>query len=236
MLITKLEVWIMSVASTFERQMLDLINAERASVGVAPLALELRLNDASEDHSVWMDQSLTFSHTGTGGSDPGDRMRASGFEFEGQWTWGENIAYQSERGAPGIADDVVDLHTALMNSPGHRANILNPNFDLIGIGIEVGDNRGFDAVYVTQNFAATAAPVQLDTGGSSPTPPGILFGTNGNDRLDGTAGADEIRTGNGDDRLDGLGGDDTIHGGAGSDSIAAGAGNDRVFGGAQHDT
>lgn len=76
----------MSVASTFERQMLDLINAERANAGVAPLTLERRLNDASEDHSLWMDESLNFSHTGVGGSDPGDRMRAAGFEFEGQWT------------------------------------------------------------------------------------------------------------------------------------------------------
>ena len=50
-----------------------------------------------------------------------------------------------------------DVHESLMNSPGHRANILNPAFDEIGIGIENGDFEGFDSVMVTQNFGATDA-------------------------------------------------------------------------------
>ncbi|WP_299694133.1 CAP domain-containing protein [uncultured Tateyamaria sp.] len=219
----------MSVANAFERQMLDLINAERAARGIDPLTLERRLNDASEDHSNWMDTSRNFSHTGAGGSSPGDRMRDAGFAFSGNWTWGENIAFQSERGAPGISDDVVDLHEALMNSPGHRANILNPNFELIGIGIEEGDGRGYDAVYVTQNFARTSAPVQLDQPGAptptpTPTPPGpdtSLIGGAGNDALMGT-GAGDIMRGNG--------GQDTVSGGAGGDRLFGGDGNDRVFG------
>src|SRR5690606_2822271 len=103
-----------------------------------------------------------FSHTGAGGSDAGERMQDAEFRFSGNWTWGENIALQSERGAEGIADDVADLHRSLMNSPGHRANILDPKFDHVGIGIEQGEYRGFDAVVVTQNFAATSAPVVPD--------------------------------------------------------------------------
>ena len=151
----------MSAASSFERMMLDLINEERTSRGFNPLTLELRLNEASEDHSVWMDETRNFSHTGEGGSDAGDRIRDTGFQLTGNWTWGENIAFQSERGAAGIADDVADLHEALMNSPGHRANILNPSFELIGIGIEEGDGRGFDGVYVTQNFARTLSLIHI---------------------------------------------------------------------------
>jgi len=241
----------MSVASTFERQMLDLINEERTSRGLNALTLELRLNEASEDHSIWMDTTGNFSHTGVGGSDPGDRIRDADFVFSGSWTWGENIALQSERGAPGIADDVIDLHNALMNSPGHRANILNPNFELIGIGIELGDGRGYDAVYVTQNFARTSAPVQLDTGAApapQPTAPepapepepvtddDVLNGTNGNDRLDGGAGDDVLRGQSGDDALLGRVGNDTIEGGDGRDRIAAGDGNDIVRGGSGNDT
>ncbi|WP_299701847.1 CAP domain-containing protein [uncultured Tateyamaria sp.] len=232
----------MSVASSFERQMLDLINEERTSRGLDPLTLERRLNDASEDHSDWMDQTGNFSHTGINQSDPGDRMRDAGFTFSGNWTWGENIAFQSERGAPGISDDVVGLHTSLMNSPGHRANILNPNFELIGIGIEEGDGPGYDAVYVTQNFARTSAPVNLDTGGS-PTPPvdpvdddDVLVGTGGNDRLDGGAGNDMLRGQNGNDFLAGQAGSDTIEGGAGRDNIFGGADNDVLNGGGDNDT
>ncbi|MBY5934647.1 hypothetical protein KUV51_16690 [Tateyamaria omphalii] len=233
----------MSVASEFERLMLDLINEERTSRGLDPLTLELRLNDASEDHSVWMDDTLNFSHTGVGNSDPGDRMRDAGFVFSGNWTWGENIAYQSERGEPGIADDVEDLHQSLMNSPGHRANILNPDFDLIGIGIEVGDNRGFDAVYVTQKFASTSAPVQLDIEDSNtPDPePGatngndVLLGGNGSDRLDGLAGNDTLDGSGGADRLFGGAGNDVVRGDSGNDFVGGDAGNDRLSGGGGDD-
>ena len=128
----------MSRANSLERQMLKLINEERAEVGAGPLRLEKRLNDSAEDHSSWMLDVNRFSHTGEGGSSAGDRMRDADFKFTGNWTWGENIAWQSERGASGASDDVKDLHEGLMNSPGHRANILNPDFKVIGIGIEQG--------------------------------------------------------------------------------------------------
>ncbi|WP_298935408.1 CAP domain-containing protein [uncultured Ruegeria sp.] len=160
----------MSTASTFEREMLALINQERTSRGLDPLQLETRLNDSSEDHSEWMLNSDTFSHTGSGGSSATQRMQDAGFDLSGSWRTGENIAWQSERGAPGINDDVVQLHQGLMDSPGHRANILNPDFKYIGIGIETGDMQGYDAVMVTQNFANTDGPVMLDNG-NAPTAP-----------------------------------------------------------------
>ncbi|WP_245223567.1 CAP domain-containing protein [Ruegeria sp. HKCCSP346] len=160
----------MSTASTFEREMLGLINQERTSRGLNPLQLETQLNDSSEDHSTWMLDTDTFSHTGSGGSSATQRMQDAGFDLEGNWRTGENIAWQSERGQPGISDDVAQLHQNLMNSPGHRANILNPDFKYIGIGIETGDMQGFDAVMVTQNFAATDAAVMLDNGNTN-TPP-----------------------------------------------------------------
>ncbi|AXT27349.1 CAP domain-containing protein [Ruegeria sp. AD91A] len=160
----------MSTASTFEREMLGLINQERTSRGLNPLQLETQLNDSSEDHSTWMLNTDTFSHTGSGGSSATQRMQGAGFDLEGSWRTGENIAWQSERGAPGISDDVAQLHQNLMSSPGHRANILNPDFKYIGIGVETGDMQGFDAVMVTQNFAATDAAVMLDNGNTN-TPP-----------------------------------------------------------------
>ncbi|MEM9577297.1 MAG: CAP domain-containing protein [Pseudomonadota bacterium] len=160
----------MSRASNYERQMLELINAERAAAGLNPVALELRLNDSSEVHSRWMLEQNQFSHEGANGNNPGDRMRDANFDFSGNWSFGENIAYQSERGAPGLEDDVEDLHNSLMNSPGHRANILNPEFEVVGLGIEVGDYDGFEAVMVTQNFASTDGEVLIDDPAATPDP------------------------------------------------------------------
>lgn len=227
----------MSQANSFERQMLDLINQERTSRGLDALQLELRLNDAAEDYSDLMLDNDFFSHTGPGGTDPGDRMEDAGFVFSGSWTWGENIAWQSERGATGISDDVANLHQALMNSSGHRANILNPNFELIGIGIERGDYRGYDAVMITQNFATTGASVQIDggTGGNTPPLNPPPTGTNGRDNLVGTSGDDVIEGFDGNDTLTGNGGDDEMFGGWGNDQLSGNDGADTIHGGTGRD-
>ena len=233
----------MSQASALERQMLDLINAERSARGLDPVQLELRLNDSAEEHSEWMLQQNIFSHTGSGGSSAGDRMEDAGFQFSGSWTWAENIAWQSERGTPGLADDVINLHDSLMNSPGHRANILNPNVEVIGIGIEQGNFNGWDAVMVTQNFARTSAPVQLDTGGG-PAPQtatqgddvltlasaGTLSGLGGDDQLTGSSGSDTLNGDAGRDRLRGESGNDTLNGGSSADLVLGGTGADTLNG------
>ena len=152
----------MSEASEVELLMLDLINQERTSRGLNPLTINNALNDASEDHSQWMLDTNTFSHTGGGGSSATDRIAASDYELEGRWQTAENIGVQSLRGEPGIADDVAQVHQSLMNSAGHRANLLDPNLEDIGIGIEVGDftyDSGFrgESVMITQNFGRTDA-------------------------------------------------------------------------------
>lgn len=237
----------MSTASTIERQMLALINEERTSRGLDPVQLELRLNDAAEDHSTWMLNRDVFSHTGVGGSSARDRMEDAGFQFSGSWTWAENIAWQSERGAAGLGDDVSNLHQSLMNSSGHRANILNPNVTVVGIGVERGDYDGWDAVMVTQVFARTSAPLQLDdgsTGGGGGTSgadtlklasAGTLLGYAGNDALTGSSGHDKLSGGGGRDALAGAGGNDSIAGGSGADRLWGGAGNDKLYGGWGHD-
>ena len=168
----------MSQPSALEQLMLELINEERAAVGLPPLRFNGDLNEASEDHSLWMLATDTFSHTGQGGSSAGDRIVDAGYELEGNWAWGENIAWQSERGDPGLEDDVRDLHESLMQSPSHRANILSPDFDEIGIGIERGDFGRFDSVMVTQNFASSdatpepePAPVPAAPATPAPEPP-----------------------------------------------------------------
>jgi Ca2+-binding RTX toxin-like protein len=248
----------MSVASTAERQMLALINAERTSRGLDPLQLELRLNESAEDHSTWMLEKDVFSHTGSGGSSAGDRMRDAGFQFSGSWTWAENIAWGSERGEPGLEDDVEFLHEALMNSAGHRANILSPNVEVVGIGIATGEYDGFSALMITQNFARTSAPLQLDIGKSSgpapATPPepdapsasepvyvNPKEGGDENDNylilkdgksgtLDGRDGDDRLIGSSGKDKLLGRDGNDILDGKDGKDTLKGHAGDDRLSG------
>ncbi|SFE28413.1 CAP domain-containing protein [Nitrosomonas sp. Nm166] len=145
----------MSQANAYEQYMLELINAERAKVGAQPLAFDGNLNEAAENHSSWMIATDTFSHTGAGGSSAGDRMEAAGYTFSGSWTWGENIAWRSTRTPSGLVDEVEQLHTSLMNSSGHRANILNDNFREIGVGLEVGSYKSYEGAFVTQDFART---------------------------------------------------------------------------------
>ena len=147
----------MSQASEFELLMLGLVNYERTSRGLDPLSINGDLNESSEDHSQWMLDTDTFSHRGASGSSPTERIEGTAYELTGSWRTAENIGWQSERGEPGIEDDVREIHAGLMASPGHRANLLNPDLKDIGIGIEVGDFDGFEAVMVTQNFATTDA-------------------------------------------------------------------------------
>ena len=87
----------MSQVNAYEQYMLELINADRAKVGAQPLAFDSNLNTASETHSQWMLNTDTFSHTGSGGSNAGQRMTAAGYVFSGSWAWGENIAWASTR-------------------------------------------------------------------------------------------------------------------------------------------
>lgn len=151
----------MTQASAYEQFLLELINAERAKVGAQPLALDGDLNEAAAGHSQWMIATDSFSHTGSGGSSAGQRMTAAGYVFSGSWTWGENIAWATTRSPTGYQDEVQLLHTNLMNSSGHRANLLNDSFHEIGLGFEVGEYSGRESAFLTEDFARSGSAVFL---------------------------------------------------------------------------
>lgn len=109
----------------FVNQVLDLTNVERTKAGLKPLKLNSQLVDAAQDHSNDMAEDDFFSHTGIDDSDVGNRATDSGYQYS---TVGENIAAGQT-----TAEEVVE---GWMNSPDHRANILNPNYTEIGIGYE----------------------------------------------------------------------------------------------------
>jgi serralysin len=147
----------MSQVNAYEQYMLELINAERSKVGAQPLASDGDLNESAENHSAWMISTDTFSHTGAGGSNPGARMEAAGYAFSGSYGWAENIAWMSTRAPAGLQNEVEQLHTNLMNSSGHRANLLNDSYREIGVGFEVGQYKSYEGAFVTQNFARSGS-------------------------------------------------------------------------------
>jgi serralysin len=163
----------MSQASDLEQYLLELINADRARAGAQALVFDDDLNAAAEDHSRWMIATDTFSHTGAGASTAGQRMTSAGYVFSGTWTWGENIAWATTRSPGGLQDEVELLHANLMNSPGHRANLLNDSFREIGLGFEIGEYAGRETAFLTEDFARSGSAVLLT---------GVAFGDRDGDR------------------------------------------------------
>jgi len=129
-----------SVYADVEDDVIDLVNAERAAVGLHPFNYNSNLAAAARDHSEDMGWQDYFSHTGLDGSSPADRVTAAGYSYN---RLGENIA----AGQP-TPEIVVD---AWMASPGHKANILDPDFCDIGVGYAYVADSTYRH-YWTQNF------------------------------------------------------------------------------------
>ncbi|MFE6041109.1 sigma-70 family RNA polymerase sigma factor [Streptomyces sp. NPDC056452] len=125
--------------SSAAEEVTALVNAERAKEGCAAVRSNSKLATAASRHSADMVSRDYFSHTSPDGSDPGDRITAAGYRWS---TYGENIA--KGQSSPAAVMD------SWMNSPGHRANILNCAFKEIGVG-RVDSSGG--PVW-TQNFGA----------------------------------------------------------------------------------
>ncbi|NIS80401.1 MAG: CAP domain-containing protein [Anaerolineales bacterium] len=112
--------------SGFESTLIDLINQERADQGLDPLSRKSALTAAARSHSEDMACNDFMSHTGSDGSRPADRVAAQGYSFS--WI-GENIyAGNGSYNSPNQA------FNWWMDSAPHRANLLNTNYQSIGIG------------------------------------------------------------------------------------------------------
>ncbi|GLW06134.1 hypothetical protein Misp01_12640 [Microtetraspora sp. NBRC 13810] len=122
-----------------EEEVVRLTNEARAANGCGPLAHDPQLRAAALGHSTDMAANGYFSHDSRDGRDLGDRIGATG--FAPLRAWGENIAF----GQPTPAAVV----RAWLDSPGHRANIMNCAYTHIGVGQAGATGRP----YWTQNFA-----------------------------------------------------------------------------------
>ncbi|MEY2247950.1 sigma-70 family RNA polymerase sigma factor [Streptomyces sp. BF23-18] len=128
-----------SAPTTTVAQVVALVNKERAAAGCGPLTEDPQLEDAAQAHSDDMAARDFFEHTNPDGADPGERITAAGYRWS---TYGENIAMGQQTPAA-----VMD---SWMNSPGHRANILNCSFKNIGVGV----HKGSGGPWWTQDFGA----------------------------------------------------------------------------------
>ena len=125
------------VRPEYEAAMLEMVNRERVKHGLKPLQADPEMTQVARAHSHDMFVRGYFAHVNPDGNDPFQRMKAANVKFTAA---GENLA---------LAQTVEIAHTNLMNSPGHRANILNPAFGRLGIGILDG---GFYGLMVSQEF------------------------------------------------------------------------------------
>ena len=120
-----------------EAQMLVLVNQERTKRGLKPLQADTEMTPVARAHSQDMFARGYFSHYTPEGKDPFDRMKAYGIKYMAA---GENLA---------LGQTLRICHEGLMNSPGHRANILNPSYGRLGIGILDGGTYG---LMISQEF------------------------------------------------------------------------------------
>lgn len=110
--------------------MTTLVNNERVIAGLSPLIHDERIAKVAQEKSRDMFEKRYFSHTDLEGKSAGDRFEKAAIAYT---LVGENLAY---------APDTDTAHSGLMDSPGHRANILEPKFHRIGIGVIDGDVHG----------------------------------------------------------------------------------------------
>jgi uncharacterized protein YkwD len=122
-----------------EKQMLDLVNEERANAGLKPLVWDDRLVPIARQHSEEMFKLKYFAHQSPVTGSPFDRLKTAGVTYS---LAGENLAY---------AQSVTVAMRGLMQSQGHRENILRPEFTRIGIGVISAGAYGrmFTQMFVT---------------------------------------------------------------------------------------
>ena len=118
--------------------MVSLVNQARGEAGLPTLVVDFAMAAVARSHSIDMATNDYFAHTNLAGLSPFDRMRNAGIAYQGA---GENIARYGSTAA---------AHAGLMDSPGHRANILNERFARIGIGVFID---GTGSMFFTQLFA-----------------------------------------------------------------------------------
>lgn len=134
----KINIVVNTTATAYENEVARLVNVERAKAGLPALSINWQLARVARYKSQDMVNNNYFSHTSPTYGSPFDMIRAFGISFTAA---GENIAMGQT--------SPQSVMTAWMNSSGHRANILNPNYTQIGVGYA---KDSYGRPYWTQEF------------------------------------------------------------------------------------
>jgi hypothetical protein len=155
---------------------------EIAPIPVQPLAPNAFIQQASADHGQWMLDTDTFSHTGAGGSSPGDRIVAAGYALTGQWTWGENLAIFNTTGNLDLGAVIKEgiggfkgHFDGLYESPGHRVNIFEGAFRETGVAQVAGEFTAPDSEGIIRDWNASTITNKFGTTGTSVFLTGVIY-------------------------------------------------------------
>jgi len=121
----------------------ELVNEERVKIGLQPLRLSQQLVQAAEAKAQDMLSKDYFAHTSPDGISP--------------WYWLDNVGYKYRAAGENLArnfNDSIYLHQAWMNSPSHKANILNEKYQEMGIAVVEGTMNGRKTVLAVQFFGS----------------------------------------------------------------------------------
>jgi len=121
-----------------EAQLLELINQARSEQGLPPLTVDERLTKAARKHTELMVQHLQLSHQFEGEPPLQIRFGNENLPSDRQ---SENVALNNR--------NIASVHEGLMQSPPHRRSILDPGFNVVGVGVF----RSGEDIYVTEDFA-----------------------------------------------------------------------------------
>jgi cell division septation protein DedD len=155
------------LAAVISAVLVDLTNSDRSTNKIGDLTVSPVLTAAAQAKANDMAEKGYFAHVAPDGKDSWYWFRLEDYKF---FYAGENLAVDFS--------DSVNVEDAWMNSPTHRANILNPNFTQIGIATAEGIYQGHPTTFVVQMFGTPSssqlpAAVQTITSPSEPTQPAL---------------------------------------------------------------
>lgn len=127
-----------------ESSILSYVNYQRTNAGLSALSASGALSNAARGHSQDMAVNNFFSHTGSSGSSPFDRMSAAGFSY--------SAAAENIYAATGSQNNAGSAVAAWMASPSHRDNILNGTYTYAGVGYWCSSSSEYEGYY-TLDFA-----------------------------------------------------------------------------------
>lgn len=140
-----------------KEDVIRLSNIEREKSGLSPLKYDPLLEKAAQSHVEDMDASGRYlKHTGSDGSSPEDRIKSTGYQAAWHDLGNGSWRYVSQENAAAGQNSAAEVVDAWMNSDGHRAAIMDPHAEEIGVGFEIDNVSG--RTYWIQTFGIPWSP------------------------------------------------------------------------------